>query len=92
MSALVWRLILTAIAFAVLAVVAGVLLGWRVTYNILSDDLGLPGVAKVVQNFGIQYHFESITRGVIDTRDMIYAVSMTAFFLFLNVLVIERRR
>lgn len=68
------------------------LLGWRVTYNILSDDLGLPGVAKVVQNFGIQYHFESITRGVIDTRDMIYAVSMTAFFLFLNVLVIERRR
>lgn len=68
------------------------LLGWRVTYNILSDDLGLPGVAKVVQNFGIQYRFESITRGVIDTRDMIYAVSMTAFFLFLNVLVIERRR
>ncbi len=30
-SALVWRLIVTAIAFAVLAVVAGVLLGWRVT-------------------------------------------------------------
>jgi signal transduction histidine kinase len=30
-SSLVWRLIVTAIVFAVLAVVAGVLLGWRVT-------------------------------------------------------------
>jgi signal transduction histidine kinase len=30
-SSLVWRLIATAIAFAALAVVAGVLLGWRVT-------------------------------------------------------------
>jgi signal transduction histidine kinase len=30
-SSLVWRLIITAIVFAVLAVVAGVLLGWRVT-------------------------------------------------------------
>jgi signal transduction histidine kinase len=30
-SALVWRLILTAFVFAVLALVAGVLLGWRVT-------------------------------------------------------------
>lgn len=68
------------------------LLGWRVTYNFLSDDLGLPAVAQVVQRFGTSYHFESITRGVVDTRDMIYAVTMTGFFLFLNVLVIERRR
>jgi signal transduction histidine kinase len=30
-SALVWRLIVTAFAFAILALVAGVLLGWRVT-------------------------------------------------------------
>jgi signal transduction histidine kinase len=30
-SSLVWRLIITAVVFAVLAVVAGVLLGWRVT-------------------------------------------------------------
>jgi signal transduction histidine kinase len=30
-SALVWRLILTAFVFAILALVAGVLLGWRVT-------------------------------------------------------------
>jgi signal transduction histidine kinase len=30
-SSLVWRLILTAVVFAVLALVAGVLLGWRVT-------------------------------------------------------------
>jgi signal transduction histidine kinase len=30
-SALVWRLVITAVVFAVLAVIAGVMLGWRVT-------------------------------------------------------------
>ncbi|MCY3020060.1 MAG: ABC transporter permease subunit [Planctomycetota bacterium] len=51
-----------------------------------------PAVAGVVERLGIGYHFESITRGVLDTRDLIYAVTVTALFLFLNVLVIERRR
>ncbi|HYG73547.1 MAG TPA: ABC transporter permease [Planctomycetota bacterium] len=51
-----------------------------------------PYLASVVERFGVGYHFESITRGVLDTRDMIYAVTVTGWFLFLNVMVIERRR
>jgi ABC-2 type transport system permease protein len=67
-------------------------LGSPLTFNFIREDLNLPRVAEVVRSFGIEYHFESISRGVIDTRDVIYAVTVTGFFLFLNVLVIERRR
>ena len=45
-----------------------------------------------VQRFGISSHFESISRGVVDSRDVIYALSIAGVFLFLNVLVIDRRR
>jgi len=34
--------------------------------------------------FGINEHFNSISKGVIDTRDLIYFVSVTYFFLFLT--------
>lgn len=37
-------------------------------------------------------HFESISRGVIDLRDLIYFVGMMAFFLFANVTVLEMKK
>lgn len=37
-----------------------------------------------VQQFGMSEHFSSISKGVIDTRDLIYFSSVTFFFLFLT--------
>ncbi len=37
-----------------------------------------------VQSLGAQSHFESIARGVIDTRDLMYFISMTLLFLYLT--------
>lgn len=37
-----------------------------------------------VEKIGINAHFKSISRGVIDTRDLIYFISVTAFFLFMT--------
>lgn len=37
-----------------------------------------------VQQFGMSEHFSSISKGVIDTRDLIYFTSVTFFFLFLT--------
>lgn len=37
-------------------------------------------------------HYESIQRGVLDTRDIFYYLSIILFFLFLNVRVIQGRR
>ncbi len=42
-------------------------------------------------NLSLAYHFDSIGRGVIDSRDLLYYVSMMAFFLFLNIRSIESR-
>jgi ABC-2 type transport system permease protein len=37
-----------------------------------------------VQLFGINEHFKSISRGVVDTRDVLYFASVTSFFLLLT--------
>ena len=37
-----------------------------------------------IQQLGINEHFKSISRGVIDTRDIIYFLSVTGFFLFIT--------
>ncbi len=50
---------------------------------------GFDGIAdfassSFAEQFGMNYHFKSISRGVIDTRDIVYFISITAFFIFLT--------
>jgi len=53
----------------------------------------IPGSwANVFQFLGLGSHFRSIGRGVIDSRDIIYYVSVMAFFLFLNLRALESRK
>lgn len=47
------------------------------------------GISEMIRTFGMENHFESIGRGVIDTRDILYFVSVTFFFLFLTRLKLE---
>jgi ABC-2 type transport system permease protein len=44
------------------------------------------------QFLGIGAHFDSISRGVIDSRDVLFYLSFIGFFLFLNVQQISSRR
>jgi ABC-2 type transport system permease protein len=37
-------------------------------------------------------YFESITRGVLDTRDIVYFACFCGFFLYANTFVLEARR
>ncbi len=46
----------------------------------------------VVQMLGIEYHYNSISRGVIDTRDVIYFFSMIAMFLAMTLVSLEKRK
>ncbi|RIV74350.1 gliding motility-associated ABC transporter permease subunit GldF [Flagellimonas aequoris] len=39
---------------------------------------------EVLKGFGAKAHFDSIARGVIDTRDLVYFVSLTLLFLYLT--------
>ncbi|MEN8145225.1 MAG: Gldg family protein [Gemmatimonadota bacterium] len=55
--------------------------------------LGLPGaLAAVATRLGLLTHFDNIARGVIDLRDVVYFVSLTAAFLSLAHLALERDR
>lgn len=45
--------------------------------------------SSVVANLGMDYHFKSISRGVIDTRDIIYFISIALLFLSLTVFKIK---
>ncbi|EID75054.1 gliding motility-associated ABC transporter permease subunit GldF [Imtechella halotolerans] len=55
------------------------------------------GIDEVIQllfntetTWSLKAHFDSIGRGVIDTRDLIYFISMAVFFLYLTVLSLKR--
>ena len=49
-------------------------------------------VIDVVSSFSFLAHFESILKGVIDIRDVIFFGSLIAFFLYANVLTIETKK
>lgn len=51
--------------------------------------IGFEGMADLTSNLfieqlGMSYHFKSISRGVLDTRDIIYFLSITVFFIVLT--------
>jgi ABC-2 type transport system permease protein len=53
----------------------------------------VPGpVASILEFLSLNYHFNSIARGVIDSRDVIYYLSMTGFALVLSVRALESRK
>ncbi len=49
-------------------------------------------LTPVLEYLGLGNHFNSIARGVLDSRDIIYYLSVIGFFLFLNVRVIEANK
>ena len=49
-------------------------------------------MTSVVEYLGIDFHFSNIARGVIDTRDIVYFVSVLGFSLYLSVVSLERRK
>ena len=55
-------------------------------------DLFGAAVGDILRLFGAGSRFESIERGVIDLRDLMYYLSLTLFFLGLNVLSLDSKR
>ena len=53
----------------------------------------VPGpVATIFEHLSTTFHLENISRGIIDTRDLIYFAGMIVTFLFLTVRSLESRR
>lgn len=62
-----------------------------VTMNVVLVGLP-PALAAAATRLGLLTHFSAITRGVLDLRDVVYFLSMTAAFLGIAYLMIERGR
>ncbi|MCL2805545.1 MAG: ABC transporter permease [Treponema sp.] len=61
--------------------------------NMITFSFNLPQwLARFINFFSLAYHFESFTKGVIDTREFMYFVLTTALFLYLNTKVILFRK
>jgi ABC-2 type transport system permease protein len=61
--------------------------------NSLAMTLALPAFLVSGINFvSLAFHFESFTKGIIDTRDLAYFVITTVIFLFLTTRVILYRK
>jgi len=48
-------------------------------------------LGRVLEYLSIDFHFKNIARGVIDTRDLLYYLSLLLISLFLAVLALRRR-
>jgi ABC-2 type transport system permease protein len=78
--------------------IVAAILGWVVCFILffIGNDLVLfsapKALAPLLDYLGLGNHFDSIGRGVLDSRDLIYYLSVIAFFLFLNVRAIETRK
>jgi ABC-2 type transport system permease protein len=56
-------------------------------------DLILSGnIGSFIQSLGIVGHYESMSRGVIDTRDVVYFLALIGVFLFATSAVIEHKK
>jgi ABC-2 type transport system permease protein len=78
----------------IVALISTGLLGgliYLVGTNGVTDFVGNPW-SSILRAIGTGSRFESIQRGVIDLRDLVYYLSIAAFFLALNTLSIESKR
>ena len=64
-------------------------------YSLLDMLRGLLLISPIdpfLEYLSINTHYISMSRGVIDSRDMIYFISFSALFLFLSRLIMEKRK
>jgi len=68
-----------------------VLLGWGVFTDVLASFLPAT-LIDVISQIGFISHFQAISRGLLDSRDLIYFVSAIVVGLSLNTLVLNARK
>ena len=51
-----------------------------------------PGLAGIIQYLSTEFHLSNMSRGVIDTRNIVYFGSVIGFFLFMTTRVLESRK
>ena len=68
----------------IVAFILGVFITFFLFYGFDAIATSFGNYSLTIQKIGINEHFKSISRGVIDTRDILYFLSVTFFFLFIT--------
>jgi ABC-2 type transport system permease protein len=68
----------------IVAFILGVFITFIFFYGFDAIAISFNNSSLTIQKLGINEHFKSISRGVIDTRDILYFISITVFFLFIT--------
>lgn len=68
-----------------------ILAGWPPVTNLLVQ-WATPGLVELVSSFSVMTHFASVQKGVIDTRDLVFFVSIIGFSLFSTSVIIRAHR
>jgi ABC-2 type transport system permease protein len=78
----------------IVALIASMLLNFFFfgVLGMLGDISWLTNIGKSLEWFGLEFHYDSISRGVIDTRDVIYFLGFIFVFLGLTKIVFESRK
>jgi ABC-2 type transport system permease protein len=61
-------------------------------FDLIADMTFIGKAGLFVSSLGIQEHYSSMSRGVIDTRDVIYFLSLIAVFFLLSKISLESRK
>lgn len=62
-------------------------------FDLMSNFPGFIGtIDYLIEMLGINYHYNSISRGILDTRDLLYFVSFIALFIALTNTSLQRRK
>jgi ABC-2 type transport system permease protein len=78
---------IVAFIVGVALIFVGIMLGERIVTMFVPNFL-----VSVLEYLGLQQHYSSISRGVIDTRDIVYYISVIFVFLYLTVRAVESRK
>ncbi len=60
-------------------------------FDLLSRISFLRPVSEVLSYMSVDFHYRSLSKGVLDSRDIIYLISVAAVFLYLSVLNLKHR-
>ncbi|HQW47197.1 MAG TPA: gliding motility-associated ABC transporter permease subunit GldF, partial [Chitinophagaceae bacterium] len=50
------------------------------------------GLDYIVSQIGMQFHYNSISRGALDSRDIVYFISIIALFIMATRVSLEKRK
>lgn len=61
-------------------------------FDSISRLISLQSIESYITSFGINEHYQSVSRGALDTRDLVYFLSIISFFLVITKTILGSRK